>query len=300
VSPHLIHIGYPKTGSTFLRRWFEAHPQLGYIQGGIAGFRSVHEIASAAFTAPRDLRYRVTSCEGLASPHPSVGKPFVEYAGLDRTVTAAKQAEVAETLGALFPTAVVLMVTRGIRSMIMSSYSQLVRTGGDIDFHSYCELVGKWASSGESYWDYNRIIDVYAGCFREGNLIVMPYELLRDDAGGFIRLLEQRLGLEHNPACNGHINPSLSPVELRWYPWVTRALRALPLPTPLRRRVELYLRGANGTRLRTAIRVLQRLRPLTPVTIDMLPDALVESFRGKANRLRDDPLYARYAAEYLF
>src|SRR5262249_37217403 len=35
---HLIHIGYPKTGSNFLRAWFAQHPQLAYADGGIAGF----------------------------------------------------------------------------------------------------------------------------------------------------------------------------------------------------------------------------------------------------------------------
>jgi hypothetical protein len=300
VSAHLIHIGYPKTGTSLLRRWFAAHPQVEYIEGGIAGFRTVYDIATHAAGRRTGILYRVTSCEALATPHPSVGKPVVDYARIDPKVMVRNQAEVADSLGALFPTAAVLVVTRGFRSMIMSSYSQLVRTGGEIDFQSYCESLGDWASSGESVWDYNRIIDVYADRFREGNVIVMPYELLREDVNAFIRVLEERLGLRHSPAPNARINPSLSPVELRWYPSLTRVVRALPVGAQLRRRVELYVRGAEGKRLRAAIGVLQRLNRLTPVTVDMLPEAVVESFRGKADRLRDHPLYARYGAEYLF
>jgi hypothetical protein len=35
---HLIHIGYPKAGSTFLQESFASHPELAYRKGAIAGF----------------------------------------------------------------------------------------------------------------------------------------------------------------------------------------------------------------------------------------------------------------------
>ena len=41
---HLIHIGYAKAGSSFLRSWFAQHPQLAYAEGGIAGFPDVHAL----------------------------------------------------------------------------------------------------------------------------------------------------------------------------------------------------------------------------------------------------------------
>jgi len=35
----LIHIGDPKSVSNALRRWFGAHLQLAFVDGGLAGFR---------------------------------------------------------------------------------------------------------------------------------------------------------------------------------------------------------------------------------------------------------------------
>ncbi len=32
----LLHIGCPKTGTTYLKRWFEAHPQLLFVHDGMA------------------------------------------------------------------------------------------------------------------------------------------------------------------------------------------------------------------------------------------------------------------------
>jgi hypothetical protein len=45
MSRHLVHIGYPKAGSTYLQRWFASHPQLAYREGGIAGFPNVYALA---------------------------------------------------------------------------------------------------------------------------------------------------------------------------------------------------------------------------------------------------------------
>ena len=75
---HLIHIGYPKTGSNFLRRWFAAHPDLAYIEGGIGGFAGVLDIAREGVSPHPDAAYRVTSAEGLATPHANIGVDVVD------------------------------------------------------------------------------------------------------------------------------------------------------------------------------------------------------------------------------
>src|SRR4051812_4316457 len=119
---HLVHIGYPKTGSNFLRRWFQRHPQLAYAEGGIAGFQSVYELAKPGGAQRPGVLYRVTSSESMATPHEHVGDPIGTYemkgwGGLPG------QTAVCTTLAELFPAARVLIVTRGFRSMILSSYS---------------------------------------------------------------------------------------------------------------------------------------------------------------------------------
>ena len=96
---HLIHVGYPKTGSTFLQAWFERHPELRYSPGGLGGFHSVYEIARLSSRGA--YKYYVTSCEELSTPHESAGgarwdSRYAEPVRLDRVKE--KQAAVCSAL----------------------------------------------------------------------------------------------------------------------------------------------------------------------------------------------------------
>ena len=193
-------------------------------------------------------------------------------------------------LAELFPGARVLMLTRGYRSMVVSSYSQYVRTGGEEDFRGFCAQILR----SDNPWHYDRVAGLYESAFGAANVIVMPYELLRDDAGAFTRTLAGRLGIDDCAAAPERVNAGLSAEELAWYPRLSRA--AGRLPGALRR---LYARGAFANRLRLPIRALHRLRPATPVSADAIPPELLDALRPGAERLRTHPLYAPYAADYL-
>jgi hypothetical protein len=289
---HLIHIGYPKAASTFLQRWFERHPQLAYKGGGIAGFQNVYEIVKQGVAPRQGILYRVTSYEALLAPNRRAAKIVPDYRGFDFT---GAQRSVCAILSSLFPNARVLIVTRGFRSIILSAYSQYVRSGGEATLESRL-AAGTQLRRGK--WQYDALIDLYAKAFGAENVIVLPYELLRDDSDAFLRALEERLGLEHFAGYRDErFNPSLSPVELYWYPRLTRAVRKLPVGARLRR---LYARAAFVNRFRIPIAVLQRLRPGQPVTAELIPDEAVNAFRGQAESLRGNPLYAPYARDYLF
>lgn len=101
---HLLHIGYPKAGSTFLQRWFETHPQLLYSPGGVAGFRDVYSVARAAAVPAGDERYRVTSDERFTAPRADAGDFVVDYRR-DGPDPAARQARACDLLYELFPSA---------------------------------------------------------------------------------------------------------------------------------------------------------------------------------------------------
>lgn len=293
---HLLHVGYPKTGSTFLQRWFEAHPQLAYIEGGIAGFRDVYSIARENAVVHDPPLYRVTSAEVLTAPIPDAGKSVIEYEKVSNVRVATAQLQVCSTLASLFANATVLIVTRGFRSMILSTLSQYARTGGDRDL---LEMVRTAHEQHDprflQSWDYDTLIAAYRSAFGVDNVFVVPYELLRDDADAFIRTLAGRLGIDPFPAERERVNESLSPVELYWYPRLTRFMRHIPV----RRLRAAYVDVAFRNRLRGPIAALQRLRPGTPFTAASIPDGLVDLFRGHAESLRGNPLFAPYAAEYL-
>lgn len=292
---HLLHIGYPKAGSTYLQRWFDAHPQLAYREGGIAGFRDVYAIARDGAAGGDEPLYRVTSTEGLSVPTLDAGQIAVDYHQRRGTDIAAAQLKVCRTLAELFPRAVVLIVTRGFRSMVLSTYSQFVRSGGFVDLPDLVALARGPELERVGPWDYDRLIAAYVGAFGAENVVVMPYEMLRDDAAAFTRLLSEKLGIQPFDGRIARVNESLSAAEMYWYPRVAR----LVLATRVQRLYRLYVRASFTNRLRRPIRLLEKLRPRRAVTDAMIPDDVIEQFRGRAETLRANPLYARYQREYL-
>jgi hypothetical protein len=279
---HLIHIGYPKTGSNALRAWFAAHPQIAFEDGAIAGFRTVYDIATGGAAARRDVRCRVTSGEGLATPHPDVGGSSVGYR-TDAAAIAVAQGRVCAQLAALFPSASVLIVTRGFRSMLLSSYSQYVRTGGTLDFAGFC------ATGLEAVWDYDRLTALYEAAFAPGQVIVLPWEGLRDDPAAFVRALEAHLGLDAPAPMLAAVNAAVSPAALAWFP---RFARCLP--------PRLFERAARGNRLDALARLLQRFRPLPLPDETAVPESVLRRLDAAAARLRTRSAYAPYLSDYGF
>jgi len=300
---HLIHIGYPKAGSTFLQAWFERHPELRYITGGLGGF---HDVWQVARSFDETYQYYVTSFEGLSTPDKSAGGIKLAYGGAepyDDDRRKEKQARLCSVLKSLFPHSRILIVTRGFKGLIVSGYSQIVRMGGRVHLGEMCRqfAIGLQDDS-YNYYDFDYLLRLYGEAFGEENLIVLPYELLRDDQEKFISVLEGRLGLRHVEIKLGRVNPSLSPEELYWYPVISRLVSAgasrlgpVWFPKVYRRYVGLTL----DNRLRLLIRLLRLLKPDKKITDADFPVEIMSHFEGKATRLKADPLYAPYAAEYL-
>lgn len=289
---HLIHVGFPKAGSTFLQRWFAGHPDVRYAEGGLAGFQDVYEVIRHAASGTPARPWRVTSAEGFTAPRKwSGGRPkdvVVDYEG---DVTE-RQRRACHALAALFPGATILIVTRGFRSMILSSWSQYVRTGG---------MEGPESLSGrEMPWDYDAVIGLYRSAFGADRVIVLPYELLRDDQSRFLRSLEARLGIGPFDGPMGRVNPSLSEAEMAWYPRIGRLLQALPLPRRLRDRIfRSYVRQIFHGRLAWVARGLDRWHGPSPGVDAWVDAGLLERCRGRADCLRTLPEYGPYAADYL-
>lgn len=301
---HLIHVGYPKAGSTFLQEWFERHPQLRYAPGGLGGF---HDVYAMCQLPERSYRYYVTSFEGLSSPYKGTGGLSFQEGGKrgglpDRIKDA--QAEVCAVLKALYPDSRVLVVTRGFRDIALSGYSRYVSSGGVLHLEEmFRYFVDRLGDDVHDQYDFDYLIRLYAEAFGRENLIVLPYELLRDDQPRFVRVLEERLALEHVEIDLGRVNASLSPEELYWYPVISRTVLAVASWLGSRRRERVYdwyVRRTVDNRLRSLVGLLSRMRPDRRITRADFPEEFLGYCRGKADLLRDDPLYAPYAVEYLW
>lgn len=304
MTQHLIHVGYGKAGSTFLQAWFERHPELRYALGGLGGFNNVYEMARPA---GRAYRYYVTSYEGLSLPIVSAGGMHLDFAISRPTPDKGakeKQAEVCSTLKSLYPDSRVLIVTRGFKGLILSGYSECVRLGTRLQLDGVCREFSECLRIDEDhYWDFDYLIRLYSDAFGDENLIVMPYELLRDDQDRFLAVLEERLGIPHAEVEVGRLNPSLSPEELYWYPLISRAVSAAASRLGdawYQRTYRWYVLKVLSNGLRPLVKALRHLRPGGRITEANFDDEILLYCRGKATLLQEHPLYAPYAADYLW
>ena len=292
--PHLIHVGLPKTGSTYLQHWFARHPQIAYAKGGIAGFADIWTLPRRAAAPDPAWRCRVTSAEQLSYP---LDWPTEETIGPDfLRSTAEGQAKVCDTLLELFPRAHLLVVTRGYAGVFQSTYSQYLREGGDRAAEEILPKLIRTAAFVGLY-DYDRIAAMYRSRFGE-RAIVLPYEWLRDDRMGFLGAVAAPLGVDPVDPGEEPVNASLSLAQLRWYPRLARRFARTPIG-PLRRRLLAQhrwraQRGGWGK----LIRLLERAGPSSLPLPSFAPEQLAH-LAPLAAQLREEPAFRPYARDYL-
>jgi hypothetical protein len=299
VKPHLIHIGWAKAGSSVLQNWFKAHPQIAFSEGGLLGVRSSFDIANGKAGNPAGIRLRVTSDETLSTPHATAGEDVIGHLAAKAPAPDPTPEQVCEHLRDLFPEAVVLIVTRGFREVILSSFSEGVKRGGMHFFAPWLENFGAPGHHAFGKWDYDRAVACYEAAF-PGRVIVLPYELLRDRPDDFIANLERRFGLDHVPLAARVINKSLSAAELAWYPLFTRFVRYAPLfGWPKRRMMRSYFSAITRRRLRGFAEACQRLVPRELPKAGLVDAAIVARFSPNAQTLRSRSVYGDYLRDYL-
>jgi hypothetical protein len=297
----LLHVGFAKAGSTFLQEWFSLHPQLRFTPHKLAGLSDVHQIADFVHShSDRSYRYLVTSNELLGSggriPY---GCPLYSFRMLVDTDLRKGQRDICRVLHDLFPESRVVIVTRGYAGIIRSLYSQYVKLGGKFCFRDYLEaytpILKQWLDV-----DYN--LRLYRDVFGDDNVIVVPYELLKADVATFVGTLEERLGLDHMDAVPGVRNPSMGPEKLYWYALLSRYI-VTPFADLFHRRTggKIYsfygFKVVQKNRLGPVIHVMNKfLRRSADLSF---PADFMNGFRGMADSLGDNKLYAPFLAEYL-
>ena len=115
----------------------------------------------------------------------------------------------------LFAQPTILMVTRGLHAELSSGYSQYIRGGGRLRID---ELFAPEAAAHlATFFDYDSVVSLYERTFGEEAVIVLPYELMRDNSSAFRAVFEGRLGLESQGISLPSLNPSLSPATMYRY-----------------------------------------------------------------------------------
>ncbi|MBW8010817.1 MAG: hypothetical protein FVQ83_06175 [Chloroflexi bacterium] len=305
MSKFILHIGYAKAGSTFLQNWFQMHPQLQFTPMGIAGFRSVIDISEKAiFDTKPAPKYYVTSHEligaGLAIGRDVARVEFKAEEFQDEKEVIRNQSKICEALRSLFPDSQVIIVTRGYESILLSGYSEYIKGGGELDSKTRFEVNHNFNLQ---WLDINQLINLYSKAFGETNLIVLPYEILRDNKSKFLRILEQRLGIDHYELNPGNPNPSLNTHELFWYARITK-FGITPLANLLGKKTghALYRKYAlhivRPNRLRPIIRLIAQRFPEKKES-DKVPPEHLNEYKEVGTILAQNPLYTDYLSDYL-
>jgi len=198
--PPLFHVGYHKTGTTWMqRRLFK--PPFGYQQvfkdkaEPEDGNDSVHEAIYNLITGPHRFAYNPAAVEaGIQAGH------------LDKTLVPVVSSEImsghpfwggresfdlANRIHEAAPSARILVTIRAQVPAITSVYMQYVRRGGRLsvrEFYNRKPPVG-YDRFDPIHFEYHHLVGHYQKLFGAGNVLVLTQEQLARDPEGFVASL---------------------------------------------------------------------------------------------------------------
>ncbi|HST24931.1 MAG TPA: sulfotransferase domain-containing protein [Gaiellaceae bacterium] len=192
----LLHIGYHKTGSRWLRDLFFSNPATGY--GWVDKNGEEHPVRRLVGARP----FEFDAAASRAEFEPLLAK--IVDAGLSPVVSFERfsgnpfsggydSKEIADRLVQVFPDARVLAVIREQRSMIVSTYKQYVREGGALPASKF--MVPPTSRSMRIPWfdlrhfEYHHLLGYYRRLFGEDRVLALPYEQFRADPRSFVERL---------------------------------------------------------------------------------------------------------------
>jgi hypothetical protein len=201
MAPVLVHIGYHKTGSRWLRFLFFDNPQTGF--GWVDKTAPDHpvrrlvgarpfEFDAASSRAAFDPLLRRIEEDGLfpvVSFERFSGNPF--SGGYDSK-------EIANRLLEVFPEARVLVVVREQRSMIVSTYKQYVREGGALPPRKFMHppapksMRVPWFDL--RHFEYHHLLSYYRRLFGPDAVLALTYEQFVADPSAFVEQIGRFAG----------------------------------------------------------------------------------------------------------
>lgn len=217
----LVHIGYHKTGTTWLQKNVFVDEGIGFsLVAGPLPVRFWFIGINAFDFDPARVRLRFRRAMKEAGEQNLVpvfsherlsGSPYA--GGHDSKASA-------DRLAATFPEARILITIREQKSMILSVYKQYLRWGGAASFWQFLNVVsgeGRAPVFRYDFFEYHRLIGHYRDLFGAENVLAQPYELLRarpaDFLGGITGFLD--LPDAEPPSSQSNISPSALSLALK-------------------------------------------------------------------------------------
>jgi hypothetical protein len=309
----IVHIGYPKSASTTLQLILARTPGLQILNWANYAGHIVSKGAKKAYdheidfkltdpVVPSSEKTVVVSCEELSawSPGPVTSDQLARY-----------QKFVAESLKEDFGDAVVLIILRKPSELIRSYYNQLVKEGLPLSLKSF---LCKWRGFLNQLIDFANLARIYGEIFGNERIVVLPFELLLEDADEFFRIIRNSTGIEiYGEPSLPRSNRSLNESELELVVLLNRLLRivsrsASDVPREFsleaisrhnRNIISYYLENNNNEN--GAYKALLHIMSSTRATDRgelLIADALGHKRTFDYSILRDFGLPARYVNQY--
>ncbi|WP_457584445.1 sulfotransferase [Ensifer canadensis] len=215
----LIHIGYHKTGSTYLQdHCFQ--PINGY-STDIGGSRT-RIVKDIAF--PDNFTFDHSMCRSVYLPYIETAREkglrfvlsherlsgYPPSGGYDRIL-------IADRLVRTFPSARILIVVREQVSLIRSIYSQYITDGGDLSLDRFLETpepqLGRMPGFRLEVYEFDRLIRHYQELF--GRVLVVPFEMMVRDLEGFVGQITQFMEMPPPASIAKVVTNSRRPVTMQ-------------------------------------------------------------------------------------
>ena len=194
----LIHIGYHKTGTTWLQKRVFPDARAGFsFVGDPDAVRSALVAINPFDFDPGAVRERfgpgIEEAEGgglvpVLSHERLSGSPYA--GGHDSRITA-------DPLAEAFPGARILVSIREQKSVILSIYKQYLRWGGAASIEQFLTAppgMGRIPIFRFDFYAYHRLIRHYQSLFGAENVLVLPYEMLKASPEGYLGRISGFLG----------------------------------------------------------------------------------------------------------
>lgn len=292
----LLHIGYVKSGSTYLQEWFASHPAMYYRPKAIAGFYDTESFSFYAEVQKPMHQYYVLSSEDL-SVWKSKGSiinilkpPSFDYRHY--------QAKLAKTLHSVFPQGKVLIVTRGYSTLLSSMYAEYLKGGGILTFDDMQRTFAKYFAA---FLDYNHVVELYRKQFGAENVVVLPFEMLRDNPASFLKKIEDELGINERYAFKADkVNAAMEWKVLDAYRRVSSAVYRLTKFLPEKMQGGVFYMYSKALNKKEPIWLMKALASNADADSMLYgKDELLNLLRGKASVLKDEEIYQPYLNDYL-
>ena len=190
-----LHIGYPKTGTTFLQQALFPHAQgMNFIRNSVA--EELDMIAHQDHlnfnpdAVKTSLEKHFRSGKNLISNESLLGNFYV-FKSINNTM-------IADRLKLLFPNAKIIITIRNQYDLIESLYKQYLHRGGVKKFRDFANFKNGGFNAAYNGWsfsvhitlfDYLKLVQYYENLFGKENTFLIPYELLRKDPQLFAQKL---------------------------------------------------------------------------------------------------------------